>query len=175
MSKNKEPINPEVTPEEENPEVWEPEETAEEAEPMVPEALLKAETDKYLRLAAEYDNYKKRSQKEREALFTDVRCDTVAKLLPVYDNLVRALKQETADAAFKKGVEMTMTQLEDIFAKMNVTAIEALGKTFDPNLHNAVLHVDDEAFGENEIVEEFEKGFRLGEKVIRFSVVKVAN
>ena len=159
---------------EEEPEPEEPEKE-EEKEEEGEDDDDEEETDKYLRLAAEYDNYKKRSQKEREALFTDVRCDTVAKLLPVYDNLVRALKQETADAAFKKGVEMTMTQLEDIFAKMNVTAIEALGKTFDPNLHNAVLHVDDEAFGENEIVEEFEKGFRLGEKVIRFSVVKVAN
>ena len=144
-------------------------------EPTVPESALKAETDKLLRLAAEFDNYKKRSQKEREALYQDVRADTILKILPVYDNLARAIRQETADAAYKKGVEMTMTQLEDIFEKMNVKAIEAVGKTFDPALHNAVMHIDDENYGENEIVEEFEKGFTLGEKVIRFSVVKVAN
>jgi len=150
------------------------EDTAPE-EPMVPESALKAETDKLLRLAAEFDNYKKRSQKEREALYQDVRADTILKILPVYDNLARAIRQETTDAAYKKGVEMTMTQLEDIFEKMNVKAIEAVGKTFDPALHNAVMHIDDENYGENEIVEEFEKGFMLGEKVIRFSVVKVAN
>lgn len=151
------------------------EEVPAEAEKTVPESLLTAEKDKYLRLAAEFDNFKKRSQKEREALYQDVRCDTVSKLLPVYDNLERALKQETSDEAFKKGVELTMNQLTEIFEGMGVKAIEAVGKTFDPALHNAVMHVDDENAGENEIVEEFQKGFALGDKVIRFSMVKVAN
>ena len=150
-------------------------EPAEEA-PKAPEVDEKAaETDRYLRLAAEYDNYRKRSAKEREAIFTDVKTDTVAKFLPVYDNLVRALAQETADEAYKKGVEMIMNQFMDVMTKLGVTEIEAVGKEFDPEIHNAVMHVDDASLGENIIAEEFQKGFKLGEKVIRFSVVKVAN
>ena len=158
------------------------ENTASEAEnTAVPEekpdtdALLAAEKDKYLRLAAEFDNFKKRSQREREALYQDVRCDVILKLLPVYDNLERALKQETSDEAFKKGVELTMNQLTEILENMGVKPIEAVGKPFDPAVHNAVMHVDDESAGENVIVEEFQKGFSLGEKIIRFSMVKVAN
>ena len=136
---------------------------------------LAAEHDKHLRVLAEYDNYRKRSAKEREALWSDVRGDTIVKLLPVYDNLERALKQETADAAFYKGIEMTMTQLMEILQKMGVTPIEAVGQQFDPAVHNAVMHIDDENYGENEIVDEFQKGFKLGDKVIRFSMVRVAN
>lgn len=136
---------------------------------------LAAEKDRYLRLAAEYDNYRKRSQKERENVYGDAKADTVVKLLPVYDNLERALKAECSDAAFYRGVEMTMTQLCDIFAKLGVEAVEAVGKPFDPALHNAVLHIDDESLGENTIVEEFQKGFTLNGKVIRFAMVKVAN
>ncbi|MGI6028042.1 MAG: nucleotide exchange factor GrpE [Candidatus Heteroscillospira sp.] len=139
------------------------------------EEQLKAEQDKYLRLAAEYDNFRKRSAREREAIFSDVRCDTVLKFLPVYDNLARALQQETADEAYRKGVEMTMTQLKGILEKLGVTEIEALGKTFDPAIHNAVMHVDDDKYGEGEIILEFERGFRMGDKVIRFSMVQVAN
>ena len=144
-----------------------------EADPL--EEQLKAEKDKYLRLAAEYDNFRKRSAKEREAIFADVRADTVVKFLPVYDNLSRALKQETADEAYRKGVEMTMNQLRDIVAKLGVTEIEAVGQKFDPALHNAVMHLEDDQYGEGEIVLEFEKGFKLGDKVIRFSMVQVAN
>lgn len=136
---------------------------------------LAAQSDKYLRLAAEYDNYRKRSIKEREALFGDVRSDTVTKLLPVYDNLARALLVTTEDKAFYKGVEMTMTQLKSILEKLGVTEIKAVGETFDPALHSAVMHVEDETHGKGEIVEEYEKGFMLGDKVIRFSTVKVAN
>ena len=136
---------------------------------------LAAEKDKYLRLLAEYDNFRKRSQKEREALYTDVRSDTILKLWPVFDNLERALKLQTADEAFYKGVEMTMTQLLEIFEKMGVKEIPALGEKFDPEKHNAVMHIEDENFGENVIAEEFQKGFMLGDKVIRFSMVKVAN
>ena len=136
---------------------------------------LDTEKEKYLRLAAEYDNFRKRSQKEREAIYADVRADTVLKLLPVYDNLSRALSQECTDAAFYKGVEMTMTQLRTIFEKMDITEIPAVGEKFDPSVHNAVMHIEDDKYGEGEIIAEFEKGFKMGDKVIRFSTVQVAN
>ena len=131
--------------------------------------------EQYLRLAAEYDNFRKRSQKEKEGLYQGAKSDAVAAFLPVYDNLDRALKQETADEAYKKGVEMTMTGLKDILSKLGVEEIPALGETFDPNLHNAVMHVEEEGAGENTIVEVFQTGFKAGDKVIRFAMVKVAN
>ena len=135
-----------------------------------------AQTDeRYLRLAAEYDNYRKRTAKEKEALWSAAKADTVAAFLPVYDNLERAIKQETADEAYKKGVEMTMNQLKEGFAKLGVTEIPALGEPFDPNLHNAVMHIDDENLGENVVAQVFQAGFRCGEKVIRFAMVQVAN
>lgn len=139
------------------------------------EKLIKEEKEKYLRLCAEYDNFRKRSQKERESLYTDIKADTLLKFLPVYDNLERALAQSTADEAYRKGVEMIMTQFNTTLEKLGITEIEALGKTFDPNMHNAVMHVEDENFGENEVVEVFQKGFKLNDKVIRFAMVKVAN
>ena len=128
-----------------------------------------------LRTAAEYDNYRKRSQKEKESLYTDIRSETVEKFLPVYDNLERALAQETQDAAFKKGVEMTMNQLVSVMEKLGVVSFGAAGEAFDPQLHNAVMHVEDEALGENVIAEVFQKGFKVGDKVVRFAMVKVAN
>ena len=136
---------------------------------------LAEEKDRYLRLAAEYDNFRKRSQKERESLYTDLRAETVGKFLPVYDNLERALNQPTADEAYKKGVEMTMNQLKEVLSKLGIAEIPALGQPFDPNLHNAVMHVEDESLGENTVAEVFQAGFTLGEKVIRFAMVKVAN
>ena len=137
--------------------------------------LLAEAADKYLRLAAEYDNYRKRTAKEKENAWTEAKAQTVAAFLPVYDNLERALKQETADEAFKKGVEMTMKGLQDALTGLGVEVIPALGETFDPNRHNAVMHVDDGEAGENTIVEVFQQGFMCGEKIIRFSMVKVAN
>ena len=131
--------------------------------------------DKFLRLAAEYENFRRRSQKEKDALYGDIKADTVTKFLPVYDNLERALKTGTEDEAYRRGVEMIMTQFCSTLEKLGVTPIECLGEKFDPSLHNAVMHVDDEEKGENEIVEVFQKGFRLGDKVIRFAMVKVAN
>ena len=131
--------------------------------------------DSYLRLMAEYDNYRKRSQKEKDDLYPIIKADTVSKFLPVYDNLERALAAETADEAYRKGVEMIMTQFKQTMEKLGVTEIDCLGKTFDPAFENAVMHVDDEEKGENEVVEVFQKGFMLGEKVIRFAMVKVAN
>ena len=147
-----------------------------QAAPAAPaEEKPQADSERYLRLMAEFDNYKKRSAKERENIYTDVRVDTVTKFLPVFDNLERALKTETADEAYKRGVEMTFNQLMDVFKKLGVEEIESVGQKFDPGVHNAVMHVEDEAHGESEIVEEFQKGFRIGDKVIRFSMVKVAN
>ena len=134
-----------------------------------------AQSDAYLRLLAEYDNYRKRSQREKDALYADIRADTLKSFLPVYDNLMRALNQSTADEAYRKGVEMIMAQFNKTLEGLGVERIESLGKTFDPALHNAVMHVDDETKGENEIVEVFQEGFRLGDKVIRFAMVKVAN
>ena len=131
--------------------------------------------DKYLRLCAEYDNFRRRSQKEKDSLYGEIRADTVQKFLPVYDNLERALKQGTEDAAYRKGVEMIMTQFTNTLEKLGVKKIESLGRTFDPAFHNAVMHVEDESLGENTIAEVFQDGFMIGEKVIRFAMVKVAN
>ena len=139
------------------------------------EKQLAAANDKYLRICAEYDNFRRRSQKEKDALYGDVKADTVQKFLPVYDNLERALKQGTEDEAYRKGVEMIMTQFNATLEKLGVKKIESLGQTFDPNKHNAVMHVDDESLGENTIVEVFQEGFTVGDKVIRFAMVKVAN
>ena len=153
------------------------EETSVEADVLAEavKAAVAAQEDKYLRLAAEYDNYRKRTAKEKEALWTDCKADTAAAFLPVYDNLERAMNQATADEAYKKGVEMTMNQLKEVFAKLGVTEIPALGEPFDPNLHNAVMHIDDENFGENTISLVFQAGFQCGDKVIRFAMVQVAN
>ena len=138
-------------------------------------SALKEKEDQFLRLAAEYDNYRRRSQKEKESVWNDAKSETVLAFLPVYDNLERALKQETADEAYKKGVEMTMAGLKEVLTKLGVEEIPALGETFDPSVHNAVMHVEDEGAGENTVVEVFQAGFRTGEKVIRFAMVKVAN
>ena len=145
-----------------------------EAAPQVDEKLAQAE-EKYLRLAAEYDNYRKRTAKEKESAWTNAKAQTVAAFLPVYDNLERALKQQTSDEAYAKGVEMTMKGLQDALAGLGVEVIPALGETFDPNRHNAVMHVEDDAAEENTVVEVFQQGFTCGDKVIRFAMVKVAN
>ena len=159
-----------------DPEVVEAEAEVVEAEPA--EDLKKAvaaEKDKYLRLLAEYDNFRRRTVKEKEQIYTDVRGETVKKLFPVYDSLSRALTQTAEDDPSRKGLEMIMTQFETALKGLNVSVIEAVGQPFDANLHNAVMHVEDESVGENIIVEEFEKGFKIGDKVLRYSVVKVAN
>ena len=140
-----------------------------------PAAEYAALNDKYLRLCAEYDNFRKRSQKEKDSLYADIKAETLKKFLPVYDNLVRALDQSTEDEAYRRGVEMIMTQFNTTMEKLGVTEIESLGQKFDPAFHNAVMHVEDAEKGENEIVEVFQKGFIMGDKVIRFAMVKVAN
>ena len=133
------------------------------------------EHDLYLRLAAEYDNFRKRSQKEKDSAYTNGKADTIAKLLPVYDNLERAMNQPTEDAAYKKGVELTMQGLLKIFGDLGVEVYGEIGDEFDPNLHNAVMHIESEDLGENTIAQVFQKGFKSGEKVIRFAMVQVAN
>ena len=136
---------------------------------------LKDQEDAYLRLAAEYDNFRRRTTKEKSEAYTNAKADAALKFLPVYDNLERALNQGTEDEAFLKGVEMTMTQLLDVLASLDIKPIEAVGQPFDPNLHNAVMHIEDENFGENTVAACFQTGFMMGEKVIRFAMVQVAN
>ena len=187
-TKQQEPVTPD--PKDAETPVTETAQTAEEAAPEAvqepapqPEpdplaeaqAALEKEHDNYLRLAAEYDNYRKRSQKEKDNMFRDGKASAIEKFLPVYDNLSRALEQETADAAYKKGVEMTMTGLVEILKKMEVTVYGEPGDIFDPNLHNAVMHIDDDNYKEGEIVQVFQKGFSLGDKVIRHAMVQTAN
>ena len=139
------------------------------------EEKYNAEHDSYLRLAADYDNFRKRTAKEKEASYTNGKADAVAKLLPVYDDLERALNQQTEDAAYKKGVELTMQGLLKIFGDLGVEVYGEAGDEFDPNLHNAVMHIESEDLGENTISQVFQKGFKTGEKVIRFAMVQVAN
>ncbi len=152
---------------------------AAEADPKQVEEAVKAavkdQEDKYMRLLAEYDNYRKRTQKEKEASWTNAKAETIKEILPVYDNLARALQQKTEDEAYARGVEMIMTQMKNALEKLGVEEIPAAGQTFDPNLHNALMHIEDETLGENVVVEVFQAGFKLGDKIIRHSGVKVAN
>ena len=158
------------TPQEQTPVT---EEKTPEVNPF--EEKYNAEHDAHLRLAAEYDNFRKRTAKEKEQSYLHGRADAVEKLLPVYDNLLRALQQETQDAAYKKGVELTMTELVKIFTGLGVEIFGEVGQNFDPNLHNAVMHIESEELGENVISQVFQKGFKIGEKVVRFAMVQVAN
>ena len=151
------------------------EETVETAEVNPFEEKYNAEHDAHLRLAAEYDNFRKRTIKEKEASYGNGKADAVAKMLPIYDNLERALNQPTEDAAYKKGVEMTMAELVKIFTALGVEIFGEKGDAFDPNLHNAVMHIDDETLAENSIAMVFQKGFKIGDKVVRFAMVQVAN
>ena len=151
------------------------EETVETPEVNPWEEKYNAEHDSYLRLAADYDNFRKRTIKEKEASYGHGKADAVEKLLPVYDNLERALNQPTEDAAYKKGVEMTFNQLVSILNSLGVEIFGEVGEEFDPNLHNAVMHTEDENFGENVISQVFQKGFKLGDKIVRFAMVQVAN
>ena len=169
MAKKKEqPVEEEVV---ETPQVQEEETPA--VDPW--EEKYNAEHDSYLRLAADYDNYRKRTAKEKEQSYGNGKADAIEKLLPVYDNLERALQQETADEAYKKGVEMTMTQLVSIFTSLVVEIFGQIGDVFDPNIHNAVMHTEDADAAENTITQVFQKGFKIGEKIVRFAMVQVAN
>ena len=150
--------------------------TKEQMEKMEGLAKLVADVnDKYLRLAAEYDNYRKRTAKEKESIYGDAKADTIKPMLAVYDNLERGIAQYDEADVHRQGLELILRQFVEVLTKLGVTEIEALGQPFDPEKHNAVMHVEDEEAGENTIVEVFQKGFMLGEKVLRFSMVKVAN
>ena len=168
------------TPVEESVETTETPETVEETVEEVVEVnpweeKYNAERDAHLRVAAEFDNFRKRTVKEKEASYGNGKADAVAKILPIYDNLERALNQPTEDAAYKKGVEMTMNELLKIFGTLGVEVFGNPGDAFDPNLHNAVMHTEDESLGENTISMVFQKGFKMGDKIVRFAMVQVAN
>ena len=161
-------------------------EEVQQAQPEVQEAAAAPETnpweekynaehDSYLRLAADYDNFRKRTIREREQSYGNGKADAIEKILPVYDNLERALQQPTEDEAYKKGVEMTMTQLEGIFTALGVEIFGQVGDVFDPNIHNAIMHTEEEGAQENTITKVFQKGFKLGDKIVRFAMVQVAN
>ncbi len=167
----KEEASAEETAEKEAPKA----ETPKESELEKAQKALAQEHDQYLRLAAEYDNFRKRSRKEKEALYTDVKAETAAKFLPVFDDLERALANETADEAYKKGVELIMAEFRKIMNGLGVEEFGEKGDAFDPNAHNAVMHIENEELGENVIAQVFQNGFRIGEKVIRHAVVQVAN
>lgn len=184
-SAQSEPVSPDLTAVETAAPETPPGDTGQQLSPEEFEAYLKecvkAATerdeykDKYIRLAAEYDNYRKRTQKERENLYIDAQAATVEKFLPVYDNLERALAQPTQDTAYQKGVELIMKGLVDIFEKLNVHGIDALGQPFDPAVHDAVMHIEDDSGEQNMVAEVFQNGFTIGERVIRHAMVKVKN
>ena len=137
--------------------------------------VLAEANDKYLRLAAEYDNYRKRTAREKEHVYSDARADTVEPFLAVLDNLERGVQQFEEGDPHRQGMELICKQFMEVLGQMGVTEIPALGEAFDPEKHNAVMHAEDESVGENTIVEVFQKGFMIGDKVLRFAMVKVAN
>ena len=185
MAKEPKEKQPEETPEETTQEETAPETKAEETFTLTKEQMetleaaakqLSEQQDKFLRLAAEYDNYRKRTAKEKEGIYADAKIETLTAMLPVYDNLERALSQfGDDDSPHRKGVEMIFTQFKESLAKLGVSPIEAIGQPFDPEKHNAVMHIDDERFGESEVSQVFQAGFALGDKVIRHAIVQVAN
>lgn len=132
-------------------------------------------TDRYKRILAEFENHKKRSQKEREGLYNSVLSDIIEVMLPILDNLENAAKVETKDENYKKGVELVLKQFQDVLKSKGVEEIKTLGKTFDPEMHEAVSSVQDDTKGEKEIIQEYRKGYKIGHKVIRHSMVVVAN
>ena len=192
------PEEPKEVPQEEAPPAEEAPETAEKAE-KAPKGRKKKEKtytltreqmeaaelaakqlesvkDQFVRLTAEYDNYRKRTAKEKDSLYQDAKADTIKEFLAVYDNLQRAVSTEgDEDSPHKKGLEMIFHQYQEILKKLGVTEIEAQGAPFDPEKHNAVMHIDDENFGENVVSQVFQAGFMLGDKVIRHAIVQVAN
>lgn len=150
--------------------------TKEQMEKMEGLAKLVADVnDKYLRLAAEYDNYRKRTAKEKESIYGDAKADTIKPLLAVYDNLERGIAQYDEADVHRQGLELILRQFSEALTKLGVTEIEAKGQPFDPEKHNAVMHAEDESAGENTVVEVFQKGFMIGDRVLRFAMVKVAN
>ncbi len=146
----------------------------EEAEENESEKAMNELNDKYLRLLAEYDNYRKRTAKEKESIYPEAKVSVISSFLPVLDNLERAL-QSAGDDPVYEGVKMISKQFYEVLKSIGVEEIKAVGEAFDPNFHNAVMHIEDEEYGEGEIVEEFQKGYKLGDRIVRYSMVKVAN
>ena len=138
------------------------------------EAELSEQQDKYLRMAAEYDNFRRRSREEKDGVYENALADTVAQLLPIIDNLDRAALYDDGEKV-KEGLAMTLKSVQAVFSSMGIESVGAAGETFDPNLHNAVMHIDDETYGEGEITEVFQKGYKKGKHIIRFAMVKSAN
>lgn len=155
------------------------EEVVENTEPTVEEKLtteLNETKDKLLRVMAEYDNFRKRSQKEKEMAYGDTKASTIAEFLPVYDNFIRAMSAEATDLdSFKKGIEMIFNQYGETFKKLGVESFGEKGEIFDPNIHNAVMHGEDENLPENSISDVFSTGYKMGDRVIRPAIVKVVN
>ena len=137
-------------------------------------AEIKERDDKYLRMAAEYDNFRRRSREEKEATYENALADTVGELLPIIDNLERAANYDDGEKV-KEGLAMTLKSVQAVFSSMGIESVGAVGETFDPNLHNAVMHIEDDTLGEGEIAEVFEKGYKKGKHIIRFAMVKSAN
>lgn len=155
------------------------EETVAEEKPQAEENEFQKKwqdvNEKYMRTLAEYDNYRKRTIKEKESIYPEAKAVVVEKFLPVMDNFQRALDSAEEKDAFYEGVAMVKKQMDEVLASLGVEEIKAVGEEFNPELHNAVMHIDDEEKGENIIVEEFQKGYKIGDRVIRHSMVKVAN
>ncbi len=151
--------------------------TREQAEQMeLAVKQLESVKDQFVRLTAEYDNYRKRTAKEKDGIYQDAKADTIKAFLTVYDNLERAaLSEGGEDSPHKKGLEMIFSQYKEILKSLGVEEIEARGASFDPELHNAVMHIEDENFGENQVAQVFQAGFRMGDKIIRHAIVQVAN
>lgn len=179
---NENKTNPEETVQPETPETGAetpgteqapPEAEAPEVNPL--EEKLREKEKEYLYLRAEYDNFRRRSAKEKSEAYSKAKADAAEKFLPVYDNLERALQHGSEDEAFLKGVEMTMNQLKQVLESLDIHPIEAVGQPFDPNLHNAVMHIEDPELGENVVAACFQTGFKMGDRVIRFAMVQVAN
>ncbi|MBO5944077.1 MAG: nucleotide exchange factor GrpE [Clostridia bacterium] len=168
MAENKENLQEETT-----------QEAVENTEPTVEEKLtteLNETKDKLLRVMAEYDNFRKRSQKEKEMAYGDTKASTIAEFLPVYDNFIRAMSADATDLdSFKKGIEMIFNQYGETFKKLGVESFGEKGETFDPNIHNAVMHGEDDTLPENSISDVFSTGCKMGDRVIRPAIVKVVN
>lgn len=173
----KEKVTAEETTEEVSENVGDavPDVPQEKTEAEVFEEKIKEANDKYLRLAAEYDNFRKRTAKEKEMLYNDSAAATVGAFLTVYDNLERAVANPCTDESYKKGVELIFNEFCQTLSKLKVEIIDPKGEGFDPNFHNAVMHEENEELGENTVSEVFQKGAKLGERVIRPAMVKVAN
>ena len=155
------------------------EEVVENTEPTVEDKLtteLNETKDKLLRVMAEYDNFRKRSQKEKEMAYGDTKASTISEFLPVYDNFIRAMSADATDLdSFKKGIEMIFNQYGETFKKLGVESFGEKGETFDPNIHNAVMHGEDDTLPENSISDVFSTGYKMGDRVIRPAIVKVVN